>query len=138
MFPQYIQPVEEFDEVHCKDIQDMPVQDCINELVSYFNANTSDADLIVSFSLVVEFVCQISCRVEVLVENVLGDLHDRYESKFMRGVYDALMDGAKVFKSKKILPLRYIIYILTYNIGPGFKNIAAELRKKKSKVAGSS
>ena len=55
------------------------------------------------------------------------------ESRFFRGIYDGLMDGAKLLRSKKIMPPRDVIYAL-YNISPPFENIVCKLRGQKPKV----
>jgi len=51
--------------------------------------------------MLVEIATQIAGRIERFVENVLGESKhpDAHESKFFRGIYDALVDGAEEQKN---------------------------------------
>ena len=135
LFPSDFESEDEPPEIeHCEEIQNTPVQECITELRSHFHPDTSDSDLLASFTMLVEIATQIAGRIEIFVENVLGESKhaDAHESKFFRGIYDALLDGAKLLSSKKIRPPRYLVYELA-DIGPGFEKIARELVGKRQK-----
>ena len=136
MFPDiYEEEEEEDDDDEVRDIEDIqytPIQECITELVSSLNPDTSDSDLLTSFTLLVDIAFEIGGRIDMFVENVLGEPDGGYESRFFRGIYDALMDGAKLLRSKKIMP-RDAIYAL-YDISPPFVNIVSILGGEKPKV----
>ena len=129
---------DEFGEIDdCEEIQNTPIQECIAELVSSLNPDTSDSDLLASFTMLVHFAFQIAGKIDTFVENVLGEPDGGYESKFFRGIYDALMDGAKLLRSKKIMPPRDVLYELN-NISPPFEKVVWKLRGKRPKVGSSS
>jgi hypothetical protein len=133
MFPDIYEEEEEEeedDEVRdLEDIQNTPIQECISELVSSLNPDTSDSDLLTSFTLLVDIAFEVGNRIDRFVENVLGEPDGGYESRFFRGIYDGLMDGAKLLRSRKIMP-RHLIYAL-YHISPPFENIVSILEGEK-------
>ena len=116
-----------------EEIQNMPIQECISKLVSSLNPDTSDSDLLTSFTMLVDIAFQIGGRIDRFVENVLGEPDGGYESEFFRGIYDALMDGAKLLRSRKIMPQHHVIYSL-YHISPPFVNIISILCGEKPTV----
>jgi hypothetical protein len=125
---------DEFGEVHdIEDIQNTPIQECVTELVSSLNPDTSDSDLLTSFTLLVDIAFEIGGRIDRFVENLLGEPADGgYESRFFRGIYDGLMDGAKLLRSRKIVP-RHVVYAL-YHISPPFVNVVSILGGEKPQV----
>ena len=129
---------DEFGEIDdCEEIQNTPIQECIAELVSSLKPDTPDSDLLASFTMMVQFAFEIAGKIEMFVENVLGEPDGGYESKFFRGIYDALMDGAKLLRRKKIMPPRDVLYRLN-DISPPFEKIVRQLRGKRPKVRSSS
>jgi hypothetical protein len=127
MFSNDPEPYDEIDDLpeiqSCEAIEDTPVNDCIVELVKSFNESSPDSVLRTSFATLVDFAWEISNRIDRFVENVLGeDDDDGYHSRFFRGIYDALMDAARLLRSKGIKPKRHSVRELL-NIGPGFEDV---------------
>ena len=65
---------DEFGEINdCEEIQNTPIQECIAELVSSLNPETSDSDLLTSYGMLVDIAFEIAGRIDRFVENVLGE-----------------------------------------------------------------
>jgi len=79
--------------------------------------------------MLVDFAFQIADKIDRFVENIQGDPENKgYHSKFFHGLYDQLMDGAKLLRRRKIKVTRGVVYEL-HHIGPGLFDIVDEEAK---------
>ena len=68
MFTDEPESADEFDKIHdCEEIAISPIQECVDQLVSNLNPQTSDSELLASYTMLVDFAFQIADKIDRFV-----------------------------------------------------------------------